>query len=134
MRFVFDTNVIVSALLIEASTSRRAFDHAAGTGQILLSYPILVELNEVLGRPKFRRYVSVDEAKRFLAVLVREAEWVEVKVTINACRDPHDNRFLELAVEGSATHILSGDHDILSLNPFRGIAILTPTAFLEHIQ
>lgn len=50
---------------------------------------------------------------------------------ITACRDPKDDKFLELAVSGRATHIISGDTDLLTLNPFRGIAILPPRAFLE---
>jgi uncharacterized protein len=131
LRFVFDTNVIVRALLTEASVSRRAFDHAVDTGKILLSLPVLAEFNEVLGREKFRKYVHEDEAKRFLAALVRIADWVEVNVSITACRDASDNKFLELAVSGRATHIISGDNDLLSLNPFQGIPVLSPAAFLQ---
>jgi len=47
-----------------------------------------------------------------------------------ACRDPKDNKFLELAVAGEATHIVTGDSDLLVLNPFRDIAVLTPSEFL----
>jgi len=129
-----DTNVIVSALLLAESTSRRAFDRAIDLGKILLSFAALAELNDVLGRRKFRKYVTENEAKRFLAALVREAAWVEVKVRVAACRDPSDDKFLELAVSGGATHIISGDHDLLALNPFRGISVLTPAAFLERFR
>lgn len=131
MRFVLDTNVLVSALLLETSTSRRAFDHALDHGKILLSFPVLAELNEVLSRKQFRKYVDEDDARRFLAALVRVAEWVEVSARITACRDPKDDKFLELAVSGHATHIVTGDHDLLTLNPFQGISVLTPQAFLE---
>ena len=134
MRFVFDTNVLVSALLLEESISRRAFDHATGSGTLLLSFPALAELNEVLGREKFRKYITEEEAKRFLAAFVREAEWVEVNVKISACRDRRDNKFLELAVSGQATHIITGDNDLLSLSPFQGIPILTPDAFLQQVS
>jgi putative PIN family toxin of toxin-antitoxin system len=134
LRFVLDTSVIVSAALIEASTSRRAFDHALDTGKILLSAPVLEELNEVLGREKFRGYIHEDEAKLFLALFVRSAEWVEVNVRIAACRDPSDNKFLELAVSGRATHIISGDSDLLSMNPFHGVAVVTPDAFLQELR
>lgn len=134
LRFVFDTNVIVSALLLGESISRRAFDRAVEIGKILLSIPVLGELNEVLGRQKFRKYITVDETRRFLAALVREAEWMEVDVKINACRDPSDNIFIELAMSGSATQIISGDNDLLSLSPFEGISVLTPAAFLERFR
>jgi uncharacterized protein len=64
--------------------------------------------------------------------LTREAEWVEVDMRITICRDPKDDKFLELAVSGRATCIVTGDSDLLALNPFRGIAITTPQAFLKE--
>ena len=48
--------------------------------------------------------------------------------------NPLDNKFLELAVSGRATHIISGDNDLLSLNPFQGMPILTPDAFLQQLR
>lgn len=133
MRLVFDTNVIVSALLLSDSTPRRALDHALGSGKILLSLPVLAELNEVLARERFRKYVSEEDVRRFLGALVRETEWIEVVAKITACRDPKDNKFLELALDGRASHIVTGDKDLLDLHPFRGVAILTPAAFLELV-
>ena len=132
MRFVFDTNAVVSALLIEDSISRRAFDRALDRGRFLLSLPVLAEINQVLGQEKFRKYITEDEAKRFLAAFVRKA--VEVNVKISASRDPSDNRFLELAVSGEATHIITGDKDLLALSFFQGILILTPRDFLRQIR
>jgi predicted nucleic acid-binding protein len=70
----------------------------------------------------------------FLAALVRAAEVVDVKEVVTECRDPDDNRFLELAVSGKATHILTGDADLLALHPFRGVPILTPQDFLTAAQ
>jgi len=133
LRFVFDTNVVVSAALLAESTSRRAFDRALDTGQLLISFSVLAELHEVLGRQRFRKYIQEDEARQFLAALLRGAEWIEVGEKITACRDPKDDKFLELAVSGRATHIVSGDKDLLSLSPFRGIPILTPDGFLQAV-
>ncbi len=109
MRFVFDTNVLVSALLLADSVPRRAFDRAVARGKLLLSFPVMAELNEVLGRERFRKYVDENDVRRFLAALAREAEWVEVTAKITACRDPKDDKFLELAVSGHATHVITGD-------------------------
>lgn len=78
--------------------------------------------------------MSDEDVRRFLAALTREAEWVEVHSHIQACRDPKDNKFLELAVSGKATHIVSGDNDLLTLHPFHGIHILSPRAFLDLEQ
>jgi len=131
LRVVLDTNVIVSAVLLEESVSRRAFDHACLHGKILLSFDVLAELSEVLGRKQFRTYVDEDDVRRLLAALAREAEWVEVNTRIFTCRDPKDNKFLELAVSGHATHLVTGDADLLALSPFQGVTILPPRAFLE---
>ena len=131
-RFVLDTNVIVSALLFKGSTARQAFDKALVDGELLLSVDTLYELNDVLRRPKFNKYVSEEDRLQFLAALVREAAFVEVTMTITACRDPMDNKFLELAVSGNAESIISGDDDLLSMHPFRGISIRNPRGFLEQ--
>ena len=58
---------------------------------------------------------------------------VEITQTIRVCRDPKDDKFLELAVSGSATHIVSGDQDLLDLHPFRGISIVSPRRFLHDV-
>jgi putative PIN family toxin of toxin-antitoxin system len=84
-----------------------------------------------LSRKQFRRYVDDGDIRSFLAALTREAEWIDVDTRITACRDPKDDKFLELAVSGRATHIISGDADLLAVNPFRGIVILSPRFFLE---
>ena len=133
MRFVFDTNALISAALSDESVSRRAFDHALDRGTILVSLPVVTELNEVLSREKFRPYITEDEARQFLATFAGASEWVEIDVTINDCRDPSDNKFLELAVSGQATHIVTGDNDLLELNPFQGKRIMTPGEFLRQV-
>jgi putative PIN family toxin of toxin-antitoxin system len=121
----------VSALLTPDSKPRLALDRAQVEGRILLSYAILAELSEVLHRKQFRRYIDEDDLRHFLAALTREAEWVDVNVQITACRDPKDDKFLSLAVSGRATHIVTGDMDLLALHPFQGIQIVSPSAFLE---
>ena len=122
---------MVSALLLPESKPRQALGLALRKGKVLLSFAALAELYEVLTRKRFRKYVDEEDIRSFLAALTREAQWVEVNVQINACRDPKDNKFLELAVSGNGTHIVTGDADLLALNPFRGIEILPPHRFLE---
>jgi putative PIN family toxin of toxin-antitoxin system len=132
LRFVLDTNVLISALLLRDSVTRRAFDSAFANGKVLLSFELLAELNEVLGRKQFRKYVDEADVRRFAAALVREAEWVEVATTIAACRDPKDDTILALAVDGRAACVVTGDADLLSLDPFRGIRIERPDQFLRR--
>jgi putative PIN family toxin of toxin-antitoxin system len=132
-RFVFDTNVIVSALLFEHSKPGIAFYAALARGQVLLSLPVVHELDTVLNREKFDRYVLREEREQFLAALIHAAIFVEPIESVQACRDPHDDVFLELALAGEATTIVSGDDDLLALSPFRGIPILTPDQFLAFL-
>lgn len=129
MRCVFDTNVLISALLLPDSKPRQALQLALRQGKVLISFATLAELYEVLGRKKFLRYIDEEDIRNFLAALTREAEWVEVDTQIAACRDPKDDKFLEIAVSGHATHIITGDTDLLALNPYRGIQILPPHRF-----
>jgi putative PIN family toxin of toxin-antitoxin system len=130
LRFVLDTNVFVSALLSAGSNARVAVDRAQREGAILLSYAVLLELFEVLSRERFRRYIDEEDVRRFLAALAQAAEWVDVVVEVTACRDPKDDKFLTLAITGSATHIITGDADLLVLHPFRGIEIVSPGEFV----
>ena len=131
-RFAFDTNAVVSAVLLKRSVSRRAFDKAMDEGELLVPVDTIDEVNQVLGREDFAKYVTEDERMELLAVLLREARLIEVNVYVSECRDPRDNKFLELAASGEATCIITGDQDLLVLHPFRGISIMTPRAFLEE--
>jgi len=133
LRFVFDTNVLVSALLLSDSKPHLSLQLALHKGSLLLSFAVLAELYEVLSRKQFRRYIDEDDVRVFVAALTREAEWVEVDVRLAACRDAKDNKFLELAVSGHATHMVTGDSDLLSLHPFQDIQIVSPNAFLSML-
>lgn len=130
MRAVFDTNVLVSALMFEQSTPARAFFAALQGGEVLVSTPLANEISTILHRRKFNRYFSEEQRETFLIALVQSSKLVEVIETIQACRDPKDNMLLELAVSGKADALITGDTDLLVLNPFKKIAILQPEAFL----
>jgi uncharacterized protein len=129
-RHVFDTNTVVSALLFEHSRPGHALLRAMQRGEILLSASTLEELADVLERDKFDHYLTVSEREEFLEALVQRAIFVEPTEEIRVCRDARDDKFLELAVSGSADCIVTGDTDLLTLNPFRGIPIVTAAQFL----
>jgi len=134
LRILIDTGVIVSAVWLPRSIPRRAFDVAAEHGRLLLSNATAAELDDVVRRRKFNRYTQERERLEFLAGFIRKAEIVEIAEVVTGCRDPKDDKYLELAVNGRARYLVSGDADLLVLNPFRGIEILTPQAFLSAIQ
>lgn len=133
-RFVFDTNVILSAALFFDSTPGQAFRLARELGVLLVSPELVRELNDVLSRAKFERYVTRNEREKFLGLLLRETEYVEIVESIAICRDPKDDLLLEIAVNGGASVLVSGDRDLQILNPFRGISILTPAEFLDQFS
>ena len=132
--FVFDTNALVSAALLSQSVPALAFFAASERGKIMLSQQTLAELGDVLQRKKLDRYLDRADREVFLAKLVHEATLIDVIEEIRACRDPKDDKFLALAVCGPATCIVSGDDDLLTLHPFRGIPIMTPTQFLDWVS
>ena len=130
LRVVPDTNVVVSAALFPQSPPGEVIDYAMRQKAIIASAATLAELNDVLLRPRFERYLQEARRLEFLQHLEQEAELVTITHRITACRDPKDDKFLELAVSGNASHIITGDNDLLSLHPFRNIPIITPAAFL----
>jgi putative PIN family toxin of toxin-antitoxin system len=129
-RFVFDTGVLVSAALIGESTPWRALQTALRQGSLLVSEATVAELVGVLGRAKFDRYVRAATRKRFSAALIRRAVVLAPNEPLRACRDPSDDKFLELAVAGQASFLVSSDADLLALDPFRGVRIVSPAQFL----
>jgi putative PIN family toxin of toxin-antitoxin system len=92
----------------------------------------MAELQQVLGRARFDKYMTEDDRLLFLEVLTRDVLPVEIIEAVVDCRDPKDNKFLEVAVNGHADCIVSGDGDLLVLNPFRGIVIVMPNDFLSR--
>lgn len=131
-RFILDTNVIISALLFKKSLPRQALDKARKQGIVLMSQSIWSEISEVVARPKFDKYLSSQERQLFLLVFEQAVRFVDIKETINACRDPKDDKYLELAVNGKAECIVTGDQDLLILHPFREIPIITVAQFLSN--
>lgn len=128
-RWVLDTNVLVSRLLMPGGTAARAVDHALVLGVPLVSDETLHELADVLARPRFDRYVSLANRQRFIALLGGVARRVAISHRVQACRDPRDDKFLHVALNGGAEAIITGDTDLLVLDPFHGVRILRPADF-----
>jgi len=130
-KFVFDTNSLISAILLQNSISAKALNHALNIGRIVISEPVLIEFEDVIFRKKLDKYF-LNDAERLEAINKIEENSIIFfpKVEINACRDPKDNMILELAVESNASCIISGDRDLLVLSPFNNIPIVTAVDFL----
>ena len=131
-RVVVDTNTYVSRLLIPGSAPARAVDKVLTDAVPLLSDATLEELADVLSRRKFDRYVTLEERKTFIHLLASVATLVPIVQRIQACRDPDDDKFLEVAMNGEADVVITGDNDLLALDPFHGVRIVTPAHYLKR--
>ncbi len=132
MRCVVDTNVIVSASMLSLSVPRHAVEKVLRESVLLFSESTMDELKDVLFRSKFDRYVSREDRALFLAQLSVAAEIVSIIQLIRECRDPKDDKFLEVALNGRADVIITGDADLLAIHPWREIAILTASQYLKQ--
>lgn len=130
MRIVVDTNILVSAALKDKSLPCIALRRAAQQGVLLKSLATERQALEVLARSYIAPLIP-SATLNWIISLLASAELVDIAETIAVCRDPTDDKFLELAVSGHADFIVSGDADLLVLNPFRGIAILSPAIFAQ---
>lgn len=130
-KVIIDTNIIVSALLFDNSIPQKALDLANQQNIIVFSAATIAELETVLERRKFDKYASPKIRQAFLSELISSAQIVEIRTQVVICRDPKDNKFLELAVDGNANYLVTGDRDLLTLDSFRKTEILTPAQFLD---
>ncbi len=129
--FVFDTNLLVSAILIPLSVSQRTLSKAENIGKIIFSEETFEELSEVLIRSKFDKYIPFNLRMEYLVKLKETGIILSTKSNFRLCRDIKDNKFLNLAYDCNAYCIVSGDNDLLVLHPFENIPILSPADFLQ---
>jgi uncharacterized protein len=131
-RIVVDTNVFVSGLLRRSSVSGQAAAKARHNAVLLVSEATMTELADMLAGAKFNRYASVEQRVSFIRLISNIAEFIPLIHRVRECRDPKDDKFLEVALNGRADLILTGDADLLALNPWRAIAILSPAEYLKR--
>ena len=131
-KFVIDTNTLISGSLFANSTTSLAIDKALEIGDFYFSNETFEEFISVLFRPKFDKYFT-DENHKWLIIdrFERFAKFKNPEIVITDCRDPKDNKFLELAWTINADCIITGDEDLLILNPYKKILILNSSQFIE---
>ena len=129
-RVILDTNTLVSAAIFHTSVPGQAVTKALRECVVLRSEATWLELEAVIGRTKFDRYQPGALRSEYIHSVLEVTKLIDVTVAIQACRDPNDDKFLELAVAGQADFLITGDADLLALHPFRGTAILMPSSFL----
>jgi len=136
MRAVIDTGVFVSALIRKQGTTGDVL-RALRDGRFTAIYStdIVVEIIDVLGRSQFRTkyHIEPDDITALVNLIRLRGELVTPTRKVTACRDPKDGKFIEAALEAQADCIVSGDADLLTLNPFEEIPILRPAEFLARV-
>lgn len=130
---VIDTNVLISSLIGRPATAPIVEALFAGRCRLITSDPLLDELRHVCSRPKIAKYFDVIELAHALTQLETDASIVAPTELIRACRDLKDNALLEAAVSGGAEMLVTGDKDLLALDPFRGISIKPPSHFMTWL-
>jgi putative PIN family toxin of toxin-antitoxin system len=136
MRAVIDVNILVRALIKPDGTVgpvlRRLRD---GAFTLLYSEAIPEGLLDVLSRPRIRSKYHLEESDigTLLLLVLLRGEAVVPRRRITSCRDPLDDKLLEVAVAGQADVIVSGDLDLLVLSPFEGMPIVEPATFVASL-
>ena len=130
--YVFDTNVLISAIIDIESSSAEALFKARKQGRLLISHEITKEYLSVFSRKKFDKWISFENRINFIENIIENSMLVNITRYVSACRDINDNMFLSLAVSARANCIISGDKDLLTLHPFDEIPILSPVDFLKY--
>lgn len=136
-RVVFDTSTLISAVLRPASVPRQAFLKAIAQAELCASPATLAELESVLARDKFDRYLNRAARLEFFGIYRRHARLFPVSEAEEAaleppCRDARGNKFLALALVCSADVLITSDDDLLTLNPYRRIPVILPREYLAR--
>ena len=129
-RIVIDTNIWISFLLNKDFSS---FDKMVSNPNLILLFSdkLLEEFIEVARRPKFKKYFSQSDLEELLIQMRENGEFISVKSSTSICRDPKDNFLLDLCKDGKASHLITGDNDLLDLKRYGKTQILTLKKFIS---
>jgi uncharacterized protein len=128
VKIVIDTNIWISFLFGKTLAGLENYIFSKSF-EIITSNEQLIEISSVLQRPRFRKYVSYNEIEELLFLVIKTSKIIKPKIKVNDCRDKKDNFILEIALSGEADLIVTGDKDLLVLNPYKGIKIMNYREF-----
>ncbi len=131
-RAILDTNTLISASIYPQSVAGLAVEKALRQADVLRSEATWRELEVVISREKFDRYKPGALRREYVGAIFNVTKQVDVTSLVRLCRDPKDDKFLELAIDGQADFLITGDLDLLALHPFHQTTILTPADFLAR--
>lgn len=128
IRVVIDTNIWISFLIGKIlSNLEDVITH--NRIQFVFSNELLEEISAVLQRPKFSEYFDPETVNEFVSLLLGKYELIHIEQKFTLCRDPKDNFLLDLCVAGHVDYLVTGDADLLALNPFQKTEIIDYKSF-----
>ena len=133
VKVIFDTNVWISFLI--GKRLAKIKQHISNNSiTIIITEQLLIEIKTVTSREKLKKYFPKESVKELIVLLETIAEKVEIKPTHFINRDPKDNFLLDLIDFSQADYLVTGDKDLLELNPFKTAQILTAGEFEKQIK
>ena len=133
-RVVVDTNVLISAALSPQGIPAVLVDQLLQSSRLVFSRQTFAELDSRIWKPKFDRYVSMETRQSLLHDFSASAHWVDVPATLldkSWSRDPDDDHFIRAALHAGASHLITGDTDLLCLSEIDELTICTPREALR---
>ena len=135
MKAVLDTNVLISSVISTGTPHNVVVAGFEGEYQIVVSVATLTEFRETLLKYPDRFHMDEEDVQKEVETIRYFAEFVEPEEDIRAVEeDPDDDKFLEAAIAGNVDYLVSGDQHLLNLDSFRGIDIVTPRLFYDHLS
>lgn len=133
---VIDTNVWISGVLTRSGVPAQLVRLVVRRGHPVFTADTFAELKQRMWLPKFDRYVSMEDRRRLLEEIDTVAVWIDISSQMAAqtfCRDTKDDKFIHAAIAAGATRLISGDDDLLCLDPLGALRILTPRQALDEL-
>jgi uncharacterized protein len=132
-KVILDTNLWISFLITKKYT---AIDDLIDSGKIILLFSdeSIEEFLTVTKRSKFTKYFSDSDLKELLSLFDKYGKLIKIKSQLSACRDTKDNFWLNLAVDGKAHFLITGDSDLLDLKQIKNTIICTWSEFLKTLK
>lgn len=134
LKLVVDTNVLISAALSTQGAPVQLMRLVLERHRLVFSQSTFDELQSRLYRPKFDRYITLEQRQRMLHDFNACAHWVDLAPYPVYCRDPDDDKFIATALQAQAHWLISGDKDLLEAHAPQRLHILTPAKVLEQLE
>ncbi len=131
---ILDTNIWISYALTPSGELGISVQQILEQNDYAFSRATFRELTEVLLRSKLDPYVKRKNRVSFLKIVAEAAQWFQVETAMTDCRDPKDNKFLSLAQQSHASHLITGDQDLLILDPYHNTRIITAQQWRQSVK